>query len=395
MSKSITAEQLREKLDSSEEFALIDTRGPGDFEAWHIRNARNVEYSSSAGELRGDWESVASELELDEDDEIVTVCAKGKSSADFADWLEEQGYENVASVSGGMESWGQVYDVVPIDTHGDDVEIVQVQRRARGCLSYVVGDTESGEAAVIDPTRHVEQYSEIANEYGLDVVAVFDTHIHADHLSGGRALADHLGVPYYLGEKAAERGAQYDFEGLAHHDVVSFGDVDIKALHTPGHTTDITSYLVEDEAVLTGDTLFVESIGRTELQFSGEDARGGARTMYDTLHRVLLSLPDSVRVLPGHFSLKPNGEAIDVTMGEPMLSTIGYLREHNRILQLEEEEFVEHMFDTLPEKPANYETVIETNLGKREVEDEAEANELELGPNNCAASEESMVTTDD
>jgi glyoxylase-like metal-dependent hydrolase (beta-lactamase superfamily II) len=394
MSKTITPEQLRDKLDADERFVLVDTRDPESFDAWHIRGAHNVEYSGADDEIVGDWESVRESKDVSEEDQVIAICAKGISSAGFADWLQERGYEDVANVAEGMEGWGRVYDAVPVETRRDDVEVIQVQRRARGCLSYVVGDRESGEAAVVDPTRHTDQYKTIADEYGFDIVRVFDTHIHADHLSGGRDLADELGVPYHLGEKAADRGAQFEFEGLSHHDVVSVGGIDVKALHTPGHTTDITSYLVEDEAVMTGDTLFVESIGRTELEFAGEDARNGARTMYDTLHRVLLSLPDSVLVLPGHFSLKADGRAVDVTMGEPMTSTMGYLREHNRVLQLGEDEFVDHMFDTLPEKPANYETVIETNLGKRSVEDEDEANELELGPNNCAASEESMVSDD-
>lgn len=391
MTRDITAVQLKAKVDAGESFLLVDTRSPEDYETWHITGAHNVEYSATDDALRGDWDGLAASRDVDADDEIVTVCATGRSSAAFAEWLAARGYEDVTNVTGGMVAWSRVYDSVPIATDDRGVDIRQVQRRARGCLSYLVGCTETREAAVIDPTRHVDVYRDLADDAGYEITHVFDTHVHADHLSGGRELADELGVPYHLGAKAADRDAGYEFDPLEHHDVVAVGNVDVKALYTPGHTTDITSYLIDAAAVCTGDTLFVESIGRTELEFSGDGATRGARRMYDSLHRVLLSLPDAVTVLPGHFSLRVDGEAVDVTPGEPMRATVGYLRVHNRVLQLDEDAFVEHMFESLPEKPRNYETVIEANLGRYRVRDEAEANDLELGPNNCAATEESMV----
>ena len=394
MVSEITAEDLRDRIDASEPFDLIDTRAPEDFAEWHVHGAHNVAYSATHSELRGDLEGLEDEAGLDADTPLVTICAKGIASGAFAEVLEERGYENVATVGDGMEGWSRVYDVVEIPTRRDALELLQVQRRAKGCLSYVVADADAGEAAVVDPSRHLETYLELAEERGYDLTHVFDTHVHADHLSGGRKLADELGVAYHLGRRVETREPAFEYDPLERNEVVAVGDVDVKALYTPGHTTGMTSYLIDDEALLSGDGLFVESIARTELQFAGEDAKQGARVMYDSLHKTVLAEPDSVKVLPAHFSLGDDGQAIDVTPGEPMFSEIGYLRRHNEALSLEEEAFVEHMFENLPSKPPNYETVIATNLGHRELEDEAEATELELGPNRCAASADSMVAND-
>ena len=392
MVQEITVEELRDKLDADDDFTLFDTRGTDDYEDWHIGAAENVEYSGANDELVGDFDAYRDQLDVD--DEIVTICATGRSAGLFAQWLEAEGFENVKTVAGGMEAWSMVYDVVPIATKDDDVEIVQLQRRSKGCLGYLVGDRRTGKAAAIDVTRATETFKDAAAERGFDITRVFDTHVHADHISGGRELADELGVPYHLGQPAETRDPTYDFDGVDPNDSVDVGEVTIKSVHTPGHTTGMTSWLVEDEALLTGDTLFVESIGRTELQFADSDARDGARVQYETLHKVIMSLPDDVKILPGHFSVTDDGQFIDVTPGLPMMSTVGEIWESNEILQMDEDEFVEHMFDNLPSKPPNYETVIATNEGSYTPEDEDEKNELELGPNRCAATEDSVVADD-
>jgi len=101
---------------------------------------------------------------------------------------------------------------------------------------------------------------------------VLDTHVHADHISGSPTLADEVGVPYHLGDAARERGVEYEYDPLPDGDVIEVGDVEIEALHTPGHTSEMMNYLVDGELLLTGDTLFVDSVGRTELQFGEDDA---------------------------------------------------------------------------------------------------------------------------
>ncbi|MFB6161473.1 MAG: rhodanese-like domain-containing protein [Haloferacaceae archaeon] len=392
MVDSITADELKEKIDRDEEFVLFDNRNPEDYEGWHVAGAENVEYSSSNDELRGDFDAYRDDL--DEDTEIVTICAVGNASQAFGEWLEDRGYENVASVEGGMEAWSRVYDVVPIATRDDDIEILQLQRRAKGCLGYVVGCKRTGEGALIDPSRHTQQFLEAARDHGFDVTAVFETHIHADHLmTGGKRLRDELDVPYYLGSEIGTRDPQFEYDPVEPNDTVEIGEVTIKGVHTPGHTTGSTSWLVEDEALMTGDTLFVESVGRTELQFEGGDAEDASAVLYDTLQK-LMAEPDTVKVLPAHFNVTDEGEYVGVTPGLPMQSTIGHIRTHNEMVRMDREEYVRAAFENIPEKPPNYEEVIATNEGKRELESEDEADELELGPNRCAATEESVVGDD-
>jgi glyoxylase-like metal-dependent hydrolase (beta-lactamase superfamily II) len=184
---------------------------------------------------------------------------------------------------------------------------------------------------------------------------------------------------------ASERDVEYDYEPLEDGNVIQVGDVGVEALHTPGHTSEMMSFLVEGELLLTGDTLFVDSVGRTELQFGDDDASRGAELLYDSLHETILELPDDVRILPGHLTVKSDGRYENGRPGEPYSARLGDLREDLDLLGLDREAFVERLTENAPEKPPNYETVIAINTGHESVESESEATELELGPNNCAA----------
>lgn len=379
MVETITATHLRDWVDDGRSFSLLDTRPEESYEAWHIKGAIQYTYKPKH---EFDLKDFRASTGLDTEDDIVTICAKGVSSFDIAKHLEDAGYENVTVVEDGMEGWSGVYDIVDIPTD-TDVEVVQFQRRAKGCLSYLIGDPLTDTAAVVDPTRHIEKFPSVASERGYSIEFVLDTHVHADHISGGRELADYVGATYCLGADAVDRGVTYDYLPLERNEVVTVGGIDIKTVPTPGHTSEIVSYLVDGEAVLTGDTLFVDSVGRTELQFGAEDAASGAELLYESLHRTLLSEPDAVTVLPGHFAVNSDGTT-NITHGEPVTTTVGQARTGLEILNFDKEKFVRRLTGSLPEKPANYETIIDVNTGK-EIPDEDTATELELGPNNCAA----------
>jgi glyoxylase-like metal-dependent hydrolase (beta-lactamase superfamily II) len=146
----------------------------------------------------------------------------------------------------------------------------------------------------------------------------------------------------------------------------------------------MVSYLVDGEYLLTGDTLFVDSVGRTELQFGEADAERGAELLYESLHGRILDLPDDTTVLPGHATVSADGRYENGEPGEPIRARLGDLRESLDLLSLDREAFVERVTTDTPEKPSSYEEVIDVNRGKETV-DEDEARELETGPNNCAA----------
>ncbi len=375
----ISAERLKTLIDADEPFALLDTRDDESFDGWRITGALQFFYKPTH---EFDPETFVSETGLQRDDSIVLICAKGKASRYLADELVAAGFSDVRHVTDGMRAWSDIYDTATVDTDGS-VEIVQLQRRAKGCLGYLVGDPASGKAAAIDPTRHVETYLEAADERGWTIERVLDTHVHADHISGGRSLADQLGVPYHLGERVAERDVGFEYDPLSRNEVVEIGNVELKVVFTPGHTSGMASYLVGSEALLTGDTVFVDSVGRTELQFGDADAAAGAELLYESLHGTVLAEPDPITVLPGHFSVPNDGES-GIDPGSEVSTTIRALRTTVPILARDREAFCERILETAPEKPPNYERIIAINRGRAAIDGD-EAIELELGPNRCAA----------
>jgi len=376
----LTVAELAAAIDAGEDLTVVDTRPPESFEAWHVPGAINVPYHPVEGLGDGiDWDGV---IETVEDQRVAVICGKGLSSTSFGFELSTRGYD-VEVVKGGMEDWSKLYDVVEVETDGD-LFVAQIQRRAKGCLGYVVGDRSAGEALVVDPTRQDHEFELVAADNGMLVTGVLDTHVHADHVSGGRALAERLSVPYYLSADADERDVDFEYESVADGDTLSIGEVDIEVLAAPGHTTELVNLLVDDRYLLSADTLFVESVGRTELEFGEEGAEHGARLLYETLHERYESLSDDVIVLPGHVSVDADGRFGVGSPGELISATLGTLRESLDLLGLDEVAFVERLTGEGNEKPPNYQVVIDVNRGRLEL-DESEATEVELGPNNCAA----------
>ena len=381
MATTISATRLAEMLDSDDSFALVDTRPADSYDAWHVNGARHFPFEPDAEMGAGDLEAFRDVV--GDHDRVVTICGKAISSSNLAAELESTTDEfDVTVVEGGMKAWSGVYDHVAVDV-GEGAKVIQVQRRAKGCLGYVVGCAETGEAVVIDPTDDVGEFERAATEAGCTIGGVIDTHVHADHVSGGKRLSDRLDVPYYLGEGAAGRGLEREFTPLGRNEVLAVGELDVKALFTPGHTSDMLSILLDDRAIFTADTLHAHSTGRTELEFGEDEGERGAELLYESLHRTVLAMPEEVVVLPGHVPVSADGKFEHGTPGEPIATTIRGARTGMDVLALDKEAFVGRLADA-GEKPVNYEEIIELNLGRREEPPEDRV-ELELGPNNCSA----------
>ena len=181
-----------------------------------------------------------------------------------------------------------------------------------GCASYLIGDEEAGVAVVVDPSYAIEQYLEEADRSGVRLVAVLETHTHADHLSGHGRLALEHGLPVHIHPIAA---VEYPNEPLADGQELAFGAVEIRVLHTPGHRPEHCCFLVDERILLTGDSLFVGDAARPDLAVA---AREGARDLFYSLHR-LAELPDAVSVYPGHVA----GSLCGGHMSADPSSTIG------------------------------------------------------------------------
>jgi glyoxylase-like metal-dependent hydrolase (beta-lactamase superfamily II)/rhodanese-related sulfurtransferase len=235
----------------------------------------------------------------------------------------------------------------------------QVLHDDLGCASYVVAS--HGEAAVIDPKWDIADYLDLAEEHGFAIRHIFETHNHADHVSGHGRLAEATGATIHV---SAEAGVDYAHEPLADGDVVAFGNVRITALATPGHRPEHMAFLVTDMGrgeeswlAVTGDSLFVGDLARPDLAVEPEE---GAHALFGSLRR-LLALDDFAEVWPGHIGGSLCGGA---GMSQKPGSTIGFERRYNRLAKMEiEGDFVQALTSHLAAQPPNFKRVVELNRG--------------------------------
>ena len=379
----ISAAELKRQVDAGEDVTILDARMQSDFEEWRVDGdsveIENVPYYEFLDGVDDDLLD-----RVPEGDPLVVLCAKGGASEYVAGVLTEAG-RDVVHLDEGMNGWARLYDLVEIEGYDGPGAVYQYQRPSSGCLAYLVVDGD--EAAVIDPLRaFTDRYLADAEAMGSTLKYAIDTHIHADHISGVRDLDDE-GVRGVIPAAAVARGVTYAdvLETVDDGDVLSVGDVDIEVVSTPGHTTGMTSYLVGGGLLATGDGLFVESVARPDLEEGDEGAPDAARMLYDSLQERVLTLPDETLVAGAHFS-DAAVPAEDGTYTAPL----GDLVARMDALTMDEDDFVELVLSDMPPRPGNYEDIIATNLGQRTAGDD-EAFELELGPNNCAASQESLA----
>ncbi len=370
--KELSPAELRRKLEAGEPVYILDIREVGDYQSWRIHGSENfpVYHALSSG----NFDALTSRLEtLPKDKPVVAVCRAGIVSKIAAALLEKAGLE-AYSLIGGMHGWSSAWSEARINLSGKpDATFIQVRRNGKGCLSYILGG--DGECAIVDPCLDSNVYLDIASRAGLSIAYVLETHVHADHLSRARDICGACGAKVYLHPN--ER-VTYAYEPVNEGDSLTVGGLVIKVIHTPGHTGESVCFLVEDNALLTGDTLFVESVGRPDLEKGDEGAMEGAEILYDSLQSKILTLPDYVKVFPAHYG-KPIG--FD---GVPISATLGELRSSLEYLNLEKDAFVERIVGSLSAKPPNFQLVISVNEGKFGAEG-LDPLDLEAGPNRCAA----------
>lgn len=365
MPRHIDAETLRGWLEEKRPVTVLDVRTEADRAEWSIPGSIHVD---AYEQLKAGTRSAVSDAGIPANSPVVTVCNLGRMSERAADELSSRGIE-AFSLVGGMKAWSLAWNIAGAQL--TRAHVIQVRRTGKGCLSYVI--SSGTEALVLDASLPPEVYLRLAEMRGVHVRYVLETHIHADHLSRSKKLSDVTGAKLLLPRQERVR---FPYERVDKGTVISIGGATLETLATPGHTMESCSYLLDGEALFTGDTLFTGAVGRPDLKANVEQARARAAALYDSVCQLFALGPDVV-VFPGHTS-EPS--AFDgVIIAERLRVVADRLGERLASRQA----FVEGLIERLPATPPNYERIVEWNeAGELPAGDPTD---LEAGANRCAA----------
>lgn len=364
MEDIITVKELQEKLSKHENVFILDVRPEDQRKEWKIADSVHVD---AYKQLNAGDETALDIVDLPYDSTVVTVCAAGRTSLLASKLLQRKGV-HAYSLEGGMKAWNYAWNTAELTVEG--VKIVQVRRAAKGVLSYVVGSKD--EAIVIDAALEPKVYQKIAEANGWKIKYVTDTHVHADYVSRTRDLAVATGAKHLMIDKAK---VEFPFSAVFNGELINVGNAELEVIHTPGHTWESTTFKLGNNAIFTGDTLFVDSVGRPDLKADAAEGIEKAKALYSSLNR-LLSLNDNIIVLPAHTS---NTIAFD---GKLIGDSIKVVRTRVNATQITEAEFVNYTSSKLPPTPPNYLTIAGINR-KGSYEGQVLA-DLEAGGNHCA-----------
>ena len=369
---NVTAADLAAELDrGTAPLVIVDVRAASEVRRWRAEGDRDVpRIEKEYWDVLGTPEVLLPDIP--DGSVAVVICAYGNTSEIVADELRAAGVD-ARNLAGGMVAWSRLHVAHPIPADAP-LYVVQLDRVAKGCLSYVVG-VEGGAAIVVDPDRFSDDHLTVVDQHGSRVAAVVDTHLHADHVSGAAELAGSQGVPYVLTD---DDGAAIEHDrpadGAPIVDVEGFS-ARVIALHAPGHTPGSLGVLVADRFLLSGDTLFVEGIGRPDL---GGHVEEWALDLHRTLTGRLAALGDDVVVLPAHYQSRSERNA-----DGGYTARLGDLRTHAEFTANVDQFLADVLAGTRP-APAEYGRIRKVNLGVERADAEA-LDELEIGKNQCAA----------
>jgi len=378
--KELSPGELAEFVVQDVPFQILDVRAPERVSGGRPGGMASERYHNVRGSevLKIDD---AGRLGLDPDLPVAVVCGRGLDSRVVAAHLGRLGLQ-ARSLAGGMAEWTRLVIPTELDPPQGLDRIVQFDRIGPGCLGYLL--ISGGDAFLVDPPLHAHAYLEILESSGATLVGVADTHAHADYVSGGPDLARRFGVPYYLHPE--DLVFPYDgtpgkigAEPLEDGQTLSLGNTALAVMHTPGHTRGSVTFLLEDRLALTGDFIFVESVGRPDL--AGKEEEWG-KDLWDSMARAIREWGDGMAVYPGHYQAETErrlGRAVGCSFGE-------LLRE-NQVLRLQDPDVFLHLImKRKAPAPEAYRKITALNLGLIPVE-VSKVEELEVGRNLCALSE--------
>ncbi len=364
--------------DNDTDFFLLDVRSPSDFGRFqvegpspiHMKNVPYIDFSDEEEE-----ESVA---QVPRDKKIKVVCAKEGSAKYVGEVLIKHGFEDVAYLEGGIKTWGNLLVPQRIDSGAKEYSLYQFVRPAKASCSYglIYGD----EMMIFDPTKEIDFYQQFATEKGCRIVKTFETHLQADYISGSPAIAGETGADLLANENDFHAAA-FSYQAIADGKTVHFtdGGPEVKAIHTPGHTPGSTTYVIDDTYLITGDTVFLVSIGRPDL---GGKVEAWSQLLFETLGTKVGRMDPRLVVLPGHFMSWQEADSNLIFQ-----DSLAAIKEKNRaIFDIDSPaQFLKFIKENMREQPEVYAKIRQVNAGQLQVDLE-EQNVMDLGKNECAAS---------
>ena len=373
----IPPQELAERLDRGEALQILDVRAPDKVARGHIVLGSELDFHAHPNSKLFALPDLGT-LHLDTTRPVAVVCGHGNSSKQATAFLRERGYE-AYSVIGGMAAWETVYVARRLSPTPSLSHVVQLDRVGKGALSYVL--VSDGDAVVVDPGRHLERYDALLAELGATPAAVVDTHIHADYVSGARAAAARWQVPYFLHPDDAvspydQTPGKLTYQALSDGDTIAFGRATLRAAHVPGHTLGSVALLADDGLVLTGDFLFVKSVGRPDLAGQTES---WTKLLWHSLEHARQSWPGDLQVLPAHYGSESERRA-----DRAIAARFDVISATNGAAAIQDErQFLQWVKDHVTTFPDAYRTIKEANLGLVRLT-EPDIDILESGPNQCA-----------
>ena len=374
--QAFTANDLFTWLTNKEDFLLLDVRNDVEFGRFKVEGPYpfdmvNVPYMEF---IEMEEDSVA---RVPKGKKVRIVCAKEGSSKFVGEILVQHGFEDVAHMLVGIKAWGNLLAPIRVGA-GEGYELYQFRRPGKASCSY--GLISGTEMMVFDPAKNIDAYLDFAKDKGGTITKTFETHRQADYISGSDALRQRAGVEI-IAPPGDFKEAVFPYtpatDGTRH--AFKNGGPEVEVMHTPGHTPGSTCYRVDGKYLITGDTVFIQSIGRPDL---GGMAQDWSRMLYKTMTDILLKLDDDTVILPGHY-IDWNEANEDLAFAAPM----GKIKAINDAIYSisDEKAFFDFIKANMRTQPEEYAKIREINAGLVEVD--AEQQEImDIGKNECAAS---------
>lgn len=373
-----SATELYHAIETKEDFILLDVRNEEDYNRFAVEGPEeittlNIPYFDFIEDATASVEKVPTGKK------IRVVCAKEGSSEFVYDVLTNLGRDNIGYLTGGIISWGNLLIPKRINAEEESYEVWQFNRPGKASCSY--GLINGDEMFLFDPSRNIEFYQEFASERGATITHTFETHLQADYISGSPGIAENYGATF-VANSGDYSGSAYEYHNVSDGEEFTFSSEGPKvlAIHSPGHTPGSTTYVVDEKFMISGDTVFIVSIGRPDL---GKQVVEWAKTLYSTLKMKITTLPEELVVLPGHYTSWDD----EADSNYKILNSFGAVKNLNEEIYSidDEDEFVAYIQANMRTQPAIYNQIRKVNFGELSP-CPTEQNVMDLGKNECAAS---------